>query len=61
MSLLNRPSDGMHSILVVIHNLLSQEGVLPFETIAQPSHGLADLSKKAAISSKSEGVTRAVR
>ena len=35
MSLLNRPSDGMHSVLVVIHNLIVQEGSLPFQQIVE--------------------------
>jgi hypothetical protein len=35
MSLLNRPSDGMHSVLVVIHNLIIQEGSLPFQQIVE--------------------------
>jgi hypothetical protein len=35
MSLLNRPSDGMHSVLVVIHNLIVQEGSLPFQQIIE--------------------------
>jgi hypothetical protein len=33
MSLLNRPSDGIHSILIVIHNLLTQEGTLAIDEI----------------------------
>ena len=33
MSLLNRPSDGMHSILVAIHNLLIQERAMELDTI----------------------------
>ena len=33
MSLLNRPSDGMHSILIAVINLLAQEGPMPIQQI----------------------------
>lgn len=33
MSLLNRTSDGMPSVLIVVHNLLAQEGPMPIQQI----------------------------
>lgn len=35
MSLLNRPSDGMHSVLIVVSNLLAQEGAMPMQQIIE--------------------------
>jgi hypothetical protein len=35
MSLLNRPSDGMHSVLIAVNNLLAQEGALPLQQIIE--------------------------
>ena len=35
MSLLNRPSDGMHSVLIAVTNLLAQEGAMPLQQIIE--------------------------
>jgi len=35
MSLLNRPSDGMHSVLIAVNNLLAQEGAMPLQQIIE--------------------------
>lgn len=35
MSLLNRPSDGMHSVLIAVNNLLAQEGPMRIQQIIE--------------------------